>query len=177
MIMKKFRVFIISFFVFMNTAHTPVAVNAFMEFLSDVPAINEVLPATDKGMEVVNYSSFIQISKQHMGEICTKIYESIQTNLVFFSSSSETIIKEISKTTSISAAYCDILFVKAKSIVFPIKIFAYNYDMPKETGKFNTLFLFILLQLIMLLLYALYKGNIPHASINYNKIKKTRYQF
>ena len=97
----------------MNTAHTQWQLMLY-GVLSDVPAINEVLPATDKGMEVVNYSSFIQISKQHMGEICTKIYESIQTNLVFFSSSSETIIKEISKTTSISAAYCDILFVKQK---------------------------------------------------------------
>lgn len=177
MIIKKLSIFIIAFFVFVNAAHTPAAFNAFIELLSEVPAVNKVLPASENGMKVINYSSFIQISKHHMGEICAGLYESLQANLVFFSSVKETIIKRIGATAFICAAFCDIMFVKTQNIVFSGKMFVASYDVLKESGKTNMLLLFILLQLIMLLLYALYKGNIPHASVNYNKINKARYQY
>ena len=177
MIYKKFSIFIISFFVFMNAAYTPAALNSLAGALSEVPAVNKVLAAQNDGMEVVSYSSFMQISKQHMAEICSRLYESLQTNLVFFSSASESVIKELSRTAVIASEFCDVLFVKAQNIEFAGKIYAYSQNTLKDSNNVNMMFLFILLQLIMLLLYALYKGSIPHASINYNKINKTRYQY
>jgi hypothetical protein len=155
-----------------NAAYIPEAAGSVANAFSAIPAVSAM---NSSDMEVIKCYSFVQISKRQIVDLCSIVRGVFQTNLSLLTAPYDTVIKSSVKTLLISAYMFDIFFMRFNFTFWEKALYAVSYDFQKDSGSARFLSTFYLLHIIMLLLLALYKGNIPHAAF-YKKFNNiTRY--
>ena len=134
--------------------------------ISAVPEVSASAPAAR-----VNGALFIQISKD-MAKACNEVFKSLHVGLILFSPVSKqeaSIGQNAENVVSLSFAK-DVLFVKTKKAGTAGRLAEmFSMNPLSAAGKINELAGFIIV-LMMLFLYALYRGSIPNNGL---RIKAT----